>query len=163
MFGNMDNMLRRDAEPPNRSRRRKDMKFDWKNWNLGGKVIFVAACVATVSMLMKWVAVGFASQSGLSQGAFLFLGLWVYPVLMLFKNKKIHRVWGLACSIVSVAITIGYISSKSIEMLGETVNAAATGAYLFLLASIALIVGIVKYAPVVIDEENAEQGAAADG
>jgi len=46
------------------------MKFDWKNWNLGGKVIFVAACVATVSMLMKWVDVGIASQSGLSQGAF---------------------------------------------------------------------------------------------
>jgi len=67
------------------------------------------------------------------------------------------------CSIVSVAFTIGYISSKSIEMFGETVNAAATGAYLFLLASIALIVGVVKYAPVVIDEENAEQGAAADG
>ena len=142
---------------------RIDMKFDWKNWSLGGKVIFVAACVATASMLMKWVDVGIASQSGLSQGAFLFLGLWVYPVLMLFKNKNIHRIWGLVCSICSVVFTLGYISSKSIEMFGQTVNAAATGAYLFLLASIALIVGVVKYTPVVLGEEKAEQGAAADG
>ncbi len=139
------------------------MKFDWQNWNVGGKVIFVAACVATASMLMKWVDVGIASQSGLSQGVFLLLGLWVYPVLMLFKNKAIHRAWGLVCSIASVVFTLGYISSKSIELFGETVNAAATGAYLFLLASIALIVAIIKYKPVIHAEDNAEQGAAADG
>ena len=138
------------------------MKFDWKNWNLGGKVIFVAACVATASMLMKWVDVGIASQSGLSQQTFFFLGLWIYPVIMLFKNKHIHRIWGLVCSICSVVFTLGYISSKSIEMFGETVNAAATGAYLFLLASIALIVGIIKYKPVISDETDAEQGAGAD-
>jgi len=138
------------------------MKFDWKNWNIGGKVIFVAACVATVSMLMKWVDVGIASRDGLSQGAFLFLGLWVYPVLMLFKNKAIHRVWGLACSIASVAFTLVYISSKSIEMFGTTVNAAATGAYLFLFASIALIVGVLKYKASISNKDNAEQGAGAD-
>jgi len=85
------------------------MKFDWKNWNLGGKVIFVAGCVAIISMLMKWVDIGIASQSGLSQGAFLFLGLWVYPLLMLFKNKSINRLWGLVCSIASIVITIGYM------------------------------------------------------
>jgi hypothetical protein len=45
-------------------------------------------------------------------------------------------------------------------MFGETINAAATGAYLFLLASIALIVGIVKYTPVVVDKEDAEQDGA---
>jgi len=139
------------------------MKFDWKNWGLGVKMIFVAACVASASMLMTWVDIGIASQSGLSQGAFLFLGLWVYPVLMLFKNKGIHRIWGLVCSICSVVFTLGYISSKSIELFGETINAAATGAYLFLLASIALVFGVVKYAPVAIDEENAERSPAADG
>jgi hypothetical protein len=139
------------------------MKFDWKNWNLGGKIIFVAACVATLSMLMKWVDIGFASQSGLTQGAFLFLGLWIYPVIMLFKNKNIQRIWGLACSICSVVFTLGYISSKTIEIFGETANVAATGAYLFLLASIALIVGVVKYTPSVHDKENSEQGGGGNG
>jgi len=146
----------------NKAEKETIMNFDWKNWNIGGKIIFVAACVATVSMFMKWVDIGIASQSGLSQGAFLFLGLWVYPVLMLFKNKGIHRVWGLACSIASVVFTLSYIASKSIEIFDRTVNAAANGAYLFLFASIALIVGIVKYRSVISGKNSAEQGAGAD-
>jgi hypothetical protein len=123
------------------------MKFDWENWNLGGKIIFVASCAAMVSMFMDWVSIGFVSQSGLTQGAFLFLVLWIYPVLMLFKNKSISRTWGLICSIASVVLTIAYISSKSIELFGKTINAAATGSWLFLLVSIALIVGVIKYIP----------------
>lgn len=67
------------------------------------------------------------------------------------------------CSIASVVFALVYISSKSIDLFGESVNAAATGAYLFLLASIALIVGIVKYKPVIRSVDNAEQGSAADG
>lgn len=123
------------------------MKFDFENWCLGGRIIFVTSCVATLSMLMKWVDIGIISQTGLSQGTFLFLGFWIYPLLMLFKNKPIVRAWGLVCSIGSVIVTFLYIESKTIEMFDETVNAAATGAWLFLLASIALIVGIVKYCP----------------
>ena len=121
------------------------MKFDWQNWSLGGKVVFVAACVAVVSMFMTWVDIGFASQSGLTQGTFTLLGFWVYPVMRLLKNETINRKWGLVCSIASVVFTLGYISSKTIEIFGETVNAASTGAWLFLLTSIALIVGVVKY------------------
>ena len=138
------------------------MKFDWKNWNVGGKVVFVLGCVAIVSMFMKWVDIGIVSQTGLSQGAFLFLGFWVYPLLMLFSNKSMSRVWGLVCSIASVVVTIGYISSKSIEIFGETANVAATGAWLFLLASIALIVGVIKYSPVNANENNTEVSAGAD-
>ncbi len=52
------------------------MKFDWQNWNLGGKIIFVAACLAAATMLMKWVDVGIISQSGLSQQAYIFLAFW---------------------------------------------------------------------------------------
>ena len=137
------------------------MKFDWKNWNWGGKVIFVAACVSIVSMFMNWVDIGIASQSGLTQGAFLLLGLWVYPGLMLFKNRPIKRGWGLSCSILSVVFTIIYINSKSIALFGKTVNAAGSGAWLFLLASIALIVGVVRYGSMK-SIDKAEQTVPAD-
>lgn len=139
----------------NQKRKEMTMTFDWKNWNIGAKVIFVTACLSTLSMFMKWVDVGIASQTGLSQGAFLFLALYAYPVLMIFKNKSISRLWGLICAIVAVACVLGYINSKSIELFGQTGNAAATGAYLFLLASVGLIVGIVKYSPPIpITTEN---------
>lgn len=138
------------------------MKFDWENWNLGGRVIFVAGCAAVISMLMKWVDVGIASQSGLSQGAFLFLGLWVYPLLMLFKNKPISKLWGRVCAIASIVFTSGYISSKSVEFFDETVNTAATGAWIFLFASIALLIGIFKYRPVNPREGNLDPGTETD-
>jgi GYF domain 2 len=121
------------------------MKFDWKNWNVGGKVIFVATCASTISMFMNWVDIGFASQSGLTQGAFLLLVFYIYPALRLFQNKSIQKGWGFACAILSVICAIIYINSKSIEFFGKTINAASTGAWLFLLASVALIVGIFKY------------------
>lgn len=137
----------------------ENMKYDWENWNFGGRIIFVAACAAIMSIVMKWVDIGIASQTGFSQGTFLLLGLWVYPVLMIFKNKVIEKSWGLACSIISVVGTLGYISSKSIDLFGETVNVAANGAWLFLIASVALVVGVVKYTPGNISKNNSEPGA----
>jgi hypothetical protein len=133
------------------------MKFDWRNWNFGGKVIFVSACLAAASMLMKWVDAGIISQTGLSQQSYIFLAFWVYPVLKLFKNKAISRILGVVFSILSVIITSVYISSKSGEMFGVPVSAAGSGAYLFLIASIMLTVGVIKYKPATISGDKAEQ------
>jgi hypothetical protein len=120
------------------------IKFDWNNWNTGGKVIFVTACVAILSMLMNWVDIGFTTRIGMSQETFLLLVFWIYPVLMLFKNKPISLLLGLVCAISSFVFTAIYISTKSVEILGEAINVSAIGAWVFLGASIALGVGIVK-------------------
>lgn len=127
--------------------RENKVKIDWKNWNTGAKIIFVAACAAVLSMLMDWVRIGFASQNGLAQGTFLLLGLWVYPVMMVVKGLPIRRSWGMLLSCASIVLTGMYIGSKSIEIFGKTINAASNGAWLFLLVSMALAVGIVKYVP----------------
>ena len=94
---------------------------------------------------MTWVDIGLASQSGFSQGTFLLLALYVYPMMMLFKSNDINKLYGRICSIGSLVCAILYISSKTISMFGESVNVSSTGAYVFLLASIAFIVGIEKY------------------
>jgi hypothetical protein len=122
------------------------MKFDWQNWNTGGKIIFSAACAAVLSMFMTWAEVGIFSQNGLAQEAWIFLGLWIYPVLMLLKGKSINRGWGLTCSIVSTVLVIGYIENHTdVPILDISVDTYGSGAVVFLLASIALIVGVVKY------------------
>ncbi len=128
-----------------------------KEWNIGGKIIFISACISTLSMFMNWVDIGLVSQSGLTQGTFIFLGFYIYPVLMLFKNKSISKTWGLVCSIVAIIFTLIYIDSKSIEFMGNKINASATGAWLFLLSSIALVVGVVKYRPKNKDEKEATE------
>jgi len=105
---------------------------------------------------MKWVDIGITSQTGLTQGAFLFQPLWLYPVIKLLKNRHINRMGNLIYSLSSVIVSLIYISSESIDLLGKTVNVAATGAYLYLLASIALIIGVVKYRPTLSEEETSE-------
>ena len=121
------------------------MKFDWNNWDIGGKVIFTASCIATASMLMKWVDVGIASQDGMAQGTFIFLGFWVYPLLTLLRGKEIHRIGGIVSAAASFVCAVAYMSSKSVTFFGQTVNAAGSGAYIFALASITLIFGVLKY------------------
>ncbi|MBW3539856.1 MAG: hypothetical protein KY476_06270 [Planctomycetes bacterium] len=133
------------------------MKFDWKNWNVGGKTIFVAACVAVFSMLTKWVELGPMSANGFAQGTFLFLGVFVYPVLMLMKQRPIHRNWGIGCAAGGIVLAIGYIASKSGEIFGRSVSFAGAGPVLFLLASAALLAGVLKYQPAT--EPPTQQGA----
>jgi hypothetical protein len=121
------------------------LKCDWKNWDLGGKVIFVSACVAAASMLISWVDVGFARANGLSQGTFLFLGVFVYPVWMLLTNRCIHLYGGIACGAGGILCGIGYIGSKQFDFFGTSVNAASAGPYVFMLSCAALIFGVVMY------------------
>jgi hypothetical protein len=144
---------------PGSPKPRESVKFDWNRWNAGGKVVFVAACVATASMLFDWVSIGIASANGISQGTFLFLALFVYPVWMLLTNRPIHRTGGIACGAVGILFTFGYIASKQTEIFDRSVNLASGGAYLFLLACIALIVGVIKYSPVIDLPGNAPEPA----
>lgn len=121
------------------------MKFDWNHWNIGGKTICVATCVAVGSMFTDWVTLGFMSLSGMQQGAWMFLACWIYPVAMLLRGKDINQTWGLMCATASILAAGCYIQSKSVELLGKTVNASGGGPALFILASIALGVGVLKY------------------
>jgi hypothetical protein len=65
--------------------------------------------------------------------------------LKVLKNAPISKLWGLISSIGAVVITYFYIDSKSVAWFGSEVDGAGTGAYLFLFASIALVIGVVKY------------------
>lgn len=124
------------------------MKFDWNNWNVGGKTIFVAACVAVLSMFLKWVDLRIVSANGFSQGTFLFLGVFVYPVLMLLQQRPINRNIGVGCAVGGIVLALGYYLSSFEEIMGRTVVVAGSGPWVFLFASIALLVGVLKYEPV---------------
>jgi hypothetical protein len=121
------------------------LKINFSQWNLGGKLIFIAGCLAIVSLFMSWVDLGIVSASGFQQDGYLFLIFYIYPIYKLLKEKPMKKVLGLISSILAVIIGIIFMLSKSVDVFGTTVNGAGTGLYVFIIASIMLTVGIVKY------------------
>lgn len=119
----------------------------WNIWNWPARTIFVAACAAVLSMFIDWVHVGFGSANGFSQGTFLFLGVFVYPLLVILKNQAMNKMAGIGCGVGGAILTIAYISSKQVTVFDRSHNFASGGAIIFLLASIALAIGAGNYQP----------------
>ena len=113
----------------------------FRKWSLGGKLIFIATCVAVLSVFLPLLDLGIITRNGLQQGTVLLLGLYVYPVLMLLYGKPVHRIAGIACGGVPVIVVIIYIADKQVSVFGESMNAAGGGAWIFLLASMAFTAG----------------------
>ncbi|WEK54724.1 MAG: hypothetical protein P0Y55_01195 [Candidatus Cohnella colombiensis] len=122
------------------------MKFNFNSWNLGGKSIFISACLAIVSLFFNWVEFSFISQNGIEQDAYLFLAVFIYPVLVLLQEKPLNQIIGYICAVIGVICGIAYINAKSTTLFGTTINASGTGPYIFIVACILLAFGTYKYA-----------------
>ncbi|WP_243896011.1 hypothetical protein [Paenibacillus sp. F411] len=118
--------------------------MNFQKWDIGGKLIFIAACAAFVSLFFDWVDIGFASQNGFGQGAVFFFLLFLYPLIVVIREQRLNKLLGYILAAVGVIFSIIYISSKSVDFLGSSVNAAGSGPYVFIVACILLAVGIFK-------------------
>lgn len=116
---------------------------NFKQLSLGKKIILITTVIALISLFLPWVELGILSASGFQQGGYLFLIAFIYPVYCVLKNTYINKVGGLVCGIVALIASIAYISSKSDEIFGTAINVAGSGAYLFLISTIGLIIGVV--------------------
>ncbi|MEB7773163.1 hypothetical protein [Kurthia gibsonii] len=117
--------------------------MNFKQLSLGKKIILITTAIALISLFLPWVELGILSASGFQQGGYLFLIAFIYPVYCVLKNTYINKVGGLVCGIVALIASIAYISSKSDEIFGTAINVAGSGAYLFLISTIGLIIGVV--------------------
>lgn len=124
------------------------MKIDWKNWNWGGKTIFLSTIGAVASQFLAWVDIGFASQNGFQQMAFLFLLFWLYPVIKLLMGRPSMKWFSILLSILSIISVLAYTEDKIYWVMGELVGyIVGTGTLVFLLSSIGLLVGAAAYKP----------------
>jgi hypothetical protein len=122
-----------------------ELRFDWGNWRLGGKLIFISSCTALLTMFMKWVDLGIASSNGFRQGAFVLLGLFVYPLVKLLKNDEVDKLKGVLCGAVGIVFAVIYIASNQLSIMGRRVNVSGEGPYIFIIVCSVLIVGVNKY------------------
>lgn len=121
------------------------MKIDFGSWNIGGKAIFVSACLAVVSLFFNWVEIGFFSENGFSQQAYLFLLCFLYPTTQVLQNRTVNKIGGFVCAVAGVVCGIAYINWKSVELFGTSINTAGSGPYVFIVASVLLAFGVYKY------------------
>jgi len=121
------------------------MKFNFSKWDLGGKFIFISTCLALISFFMKWVDVGFLSENGFGQGTVLYILLFIYPLVKVMQERPLGKKMSYLCAVIGIILGIIYISSKSVDFFGTTINAASTGPYVFMVSCLLLAFGTYKY------------------
>ena len=121
------------------------MKFEYNNWDIGGKAIFIATCASAFSLFLPWAELGMLTNSGWNMGAWWELVCFLFPLYSVLQGEKIGRIWRVIYGVVPILGCLQFIGSKSIELSGETKNLAGSGAYLCLFASFALCYGVFKY------------------
>lgn len=120
----------------------------------GGKLIVASASMAIVSLFYGWVDVylnfwklifAVGTYSGFKVKAVAFLSIWLYPLLKVFSDKAISKMWGvlLAFLVMFVAVAFSfYVSSRSGWIVKLETNA---GVIMFFVSGILLLFGVLLY------------------
>ena len=116
----------------------------FKEVDFGGKLVIIATAIAFISLFFNWIDAGFIAVNGFQQQGYLFLLLFIYPLIQVLRKEQINKIAGLSCSVIAIIGIIVYIMSKNINFLGKVINMASTGTYVFALAGIILLVGVLK-------------------
>jgi len=117
------------------------MNFDFKNMSLGEKLVLISACIAILSLFMPWASLFGLSQNGFQQQGYILLIAFLYPVITILTGKQINYITGIISGVVGVIFMFIYMNSKHADLLGTSINATGTGAYIGLVATVILIVG----------------------
>ena len=132
-----------------------NIKVDWKEWNLGEKVIFASACAAVLSLFMPWVDMGIASRNGFGMfwGIILLLA-FAYPLKYIMSKEVFNQNLALGLAGISSGVCLLWMFSNDVTFFGKTVNATGSGMILFFLCTLSLGFGIWKHKKV---KETLEQ------
>lgn len=113
---------------------------------IGGKIIIFSGIAAFISLFMGWINAGIIQQSGFQQDGYLFLLFCAYPFYKAYYKRPLSKILSAALLIFSILILGAYIEEKSkVELFGKRLDVVGSGAYLFILAQIAMLVGVFLY------------------
>lgn len=126
----------------NRLNRLLQMELNWKDWSLGNRIIFSSGIVAVLSLLLPWADMGLVTINGFGQQGYILLIFYVYPLYQLLNSKPIKAIYGLLSSLLAIITSISFAFSKTVEVFNTSMNVSGSGLVLFILASIALTIGV---------------------
>lgn len=112
----------------------------------GRRMILFSAAIAAGSLTMNWASFLFLSRTGLELGLVALVLLWVYPVVVATARWRMSRRVGQWCASLSIlAAAVALFKAKHVSVLGLSLDVAGVGGYLYLAASIALLLGVHRY------------------
>ena len=89
-------------------------------------------------MFLPWVDMEIITLNGFQQQGYIFLVCFVYPLYCILSEKVHNTLVSLALGVITVILTIWYITTYSIDLYeGESINVAGSGLWLFTLCTIA--------------------------
>ncbi len=122
----------------------RGLEFNYRDWNLGGKLIFYSTLLAIFSMILPWIE-GDGDTLGYQQGATVFLALYIYPFIVLTMDKHFKTPLGYVNGILAVIIPSYFLYYMAEEMAANLLEAAGIGILLFIITGILLFIGIHTY------------------
>lgn len=127
------------------------MKVAFKNFNTEKKIIIGSLLIAIISLFLPWGNYDGKSVSGIIFGAYMLLALFLYPLIVLFLNKKLSKSISLFTAIVGIIILIQIRAVEMLKIDGSMIRPTGMGLYVFIFSLIILILGINMYK---VDPEN---------
>lgn len=103
--------------------------------------IYLGLCgVAFISLFMKWVDIGIASQNGFQQQGWIILIPLVYITVTKITGRMYNKWVNLALSMIIALLTIVFMFDKMVAIGDEVVNLASTGIYLMVICCLGFVI-----------------------
>ncbi|GAA0736467.1 hypothetical protein [Clostridium oceanicum] len=112
---------------------------------VGAILVIISTAIAILSLFLPWVDLGILSASGFQQQGFIFLVLFIYPFCVSLIRCRMIKPIAIICSILSIIAGVAFCLSKSANLLDTNINASGSGLYVFIGASILLLIGCIAY------------------
>ncbi len=123
----------------------RSFEFNFNQWNIGGKLIFISTVVAILSLLLPWIGGDAETEIGFMQGTSIFLALYIYPFFILAQDKSMSKIIGgisAGLGVIGPGAFLYYLSRDMMIRIPEVMD---IGIVIYILASIVLFVGVIKY------------------
>lgn len=115
-----------------------------KDWSISRKIILGAIILMVISLFLPWTKFLFLSASGFKHNMYILLIIFIYPLVVVFQDEKLHKGLGYGCGVSAIGICLWFIGRSSGEFLGSFISVAGIGVYLFILSCLLFMFGIFK-------------------
>ncbi len=123
----------------------RSLEFNFSEWNIGGKLIFIATVIAIVSLLFTWIDSSDQSEIGFLQGGSIFLAAYIYPFFILAQDKRMNKIIAGISAGLAVVLPLIFLNYMSGRIRESMMDIMGIGLLIFIIGGILLLIGVTKY------------------